>query len=247
MTEIQDLPVPRHDAKLLLEDLACVCGTLSEIMTAWRRAMPWRPELPLSSLTALQDTTRQLAADIATTGRAGPRLDPALSMAVRFSVIKGAVADARATTARPVPLRPETADCGNSSARPCNGQGRNSRTSRQTCPPPANRATAHIPAIRRRPAAPMQTVRVLCQDGDWTAMTSPRARPPRTAGLHSSGRSPSGSPPRSGHAGQGTELTNSVSVRLSMMKHSGDGCFGGVVGSRRRRGRTRPRSGSVPG
>ena len=46
--------------------------------------MPWRPELPLSSLTALQDTTRLLAADIATTGRAGPRLDPALSMAVRF-------------------------------------------------------------------------------------------------------------------------------------------------------------------
>jgi hypothetical protein len=98
MTEIQDLPVPRHDAKLLLEDLACVCGTLSEIMTAWRRFMPWRPELPLSSLTALQDTTRQLAADIATAGRAGPRLDPALSMAERFSVIKGAIADARATT-----------------------------------------------------------------------------------------------------------------------------------------------------
>jgi hypothetical protein len=59
MTEIQDLPVPRHDAKLPLEDLACVCGTLSEIMTTWRRAMPWRPELPLSSLTALQDTTRR--------------------------------------------------------------------------------------------------------------------------------------------------------------------------------------------
>ena len=54
-------------------------------MTAWRRARPWRPELPLSSLTALHDTTRQLAVDIATTGRAGPRLDPALSMAVRFS------------------------------------------------------------------------------------------------------------------------------------------------------------------
>ena len=73
MTEIQDLPVPRHDAKLLLEDLACVCGTLSEIMTAWRRAMPWRPELPLSSLTTLQDTTRQLAADIAAAGHVGHR------------------------------------------------------------------------------------------------------------------------------------------------------------------------------
>ena len=41
MTEIQGLPVPgRHDARLLLEDLACVCGTLSEIMTTWRRAVP---------------------------------------------------------------------------------------------------------------------------------------------------------------------------------------------------------------
>jgi hypothetical protein len=59
MTEIQGPPDPcRHDARLLLEDLACVCGTLSEIMTAWRRAMAWRPELPIGSLTALQDTTR---------------------------------------------------------------------------------------------------------------------------------------------------------------------------------------------
>jgi hypothetical protein len=101
MTEIQDLPVPRHDAKLLLEDLACACGTLSEIMTAWRRAMPWRPELQLSSLTALQDTTRQLAAEIATSDCPGPRPDPALSMAARFSVIKAAIADARATICAP--------------------------------------------------------------------------------------------------------------------------------------------------
>jgi hypothetical protein len=111
MTEIQDPPVPRrHDAKLLLEDLACVCGTLSEIMTAWRRTMPWRPELPLSSLTTLQDTTRQLAADIAAAGRASPRLDPALSVAARFSVIKKAIADARATTS--APGTPEVGDRG---------------------------------------------------------------------------------------------------------------------------------------
>jgi hypothetical protein len=63
--------------------------------------MPWRPELPLSNLTALQDTTRQLAADITTAGRAGPRQDPALSVAERFSVLKGAIADARATTSAP--------------------------------------------------------------------------------------------------------------------------------------------------
>ena len=53
MTEIQDPPIPRrHDARLLLEDLAC--------------------------LTALQDTARQLAADIATAGRGGQRPDPLL-------------------------------------------------------------------------------------------------------------------------------------------------------------------------
>jgi hypothetical protein len=63
--------------------------------------MLWRPELPLSSLAALQDTTRQLAADIATVRRAGPRQGPALSVAERFSVLKGAVADARATTCAP--------------------------------------------------------------------------------------------------------------------------------------------------
>jgi hypothetical protein len=40
MTEIQDSPVPgRDDIRLLLQDLACVSGTLSEIMTAWRRVM----------------------------------------------------------------------------------------------------------------------------------------------------------------------------------------------------------------
>ena len=72
MTEIQGPPVAcRHDARLLQEDLACICGTLSEIMTAWRRVMPWRPELPIGGLTALQDTARQLAADIAAAGR-GP-------------------------------------------------------------------------------------------------------------------------------------------------------------------------------
>ena len=102
MTEIQSPRIPgRPDARLLLEDLACVCGTLSEIMTAWRRAMPWRPELPLSSLTTLQDITRQLAADIATAGPAGQRPDPALSVTERFSVLKKAIADARARTCAP--------------------------------------------------------------------------------------------------------------------------------------------------
>lgn len=102
MTEIQGLPVSRrHDARLLLEDLACVCGTLSEIMTTWRRAMSWRPELSLGRLVTLQDITRQLAADIAAVGHVGQRPDPALSVAARFSVIKKAIADARTTTCAP--------------------------------------------------------------------------------------------------------------------------------------------------
>ena len=102
MPEIEYPLAPRRDSvRLLLEDLACISGTLSEIMTAWRRAMPWRPELPLSSLTTLQDITRQLAADIATAGPAGQRPDPALSVTERFSVLKKAIADARARTCAP--------------------------------------------------------------------------------------------------------------------------------------------------
>jgi hypothetical protein len=102
MTEIQPPPVScRRDTRLLLEDLARVGGTLSEIMTAWRRATPWRPELPVGSLTALQDTTRQLAADIAAAGAAGQRPDPALSVAARFSALKQGIADARAATRAP--------------------------------------------------------------------------------------------------------------------------------------------------
>ena len=102
MPEIEYPLAPRRDSvRLLLEDLACISGTLSEIMTAWRRAMPWRPELPLSSLTTLQAITRQLAADIATAGPAGQRPDPALSVTERFSVLKKAIADARARTCAP--------------------------------------------------------------------------------------------------------------------------------------------------
>lgn len=102
MTQSQDPPVPGdRDARRLLEDLACVCGTLSEIMTAWRRAAPWRPGLPLHSLAALQETTRQLAADIAAAHRAGQCPDPARSAAERFSALKEAIADARAATCAP--------------------------------------------------------------------------------------------------------------------------------------------------
>ena len=65
MTEIRDPAASHRDhVRLLLEELARVTGTLSEIMTAWRRTAPSRPGLPLSDLTRLQDTTRRLGADI---------------------------------------------------------------------------------------------------------------------------------------------------------------------------------------
>ena len=43
MTQMREpLMRRRDDVQLLLWDLACVSGTLSEIMTVWRRAMPSR-------------------------------------------------------------------------------------------------------------------------------------------------------------------------------------------------------------
>ena len=102
MTEIKDSPVPdRDDVRLLLEDLACVSGTLSEIMTAWRRAMPWRPELPVSALTELQDTTRQLAADIRASASPGQAPNPALSTAERISALREDATRAREATGGP--------------------------------------------------------------------------------------------------------------------------------------------------
>ena len=102
MTEITDSPVPgRDDVRLLLEDLACVSGTLSEIMTAWRRAMPWQPELPVSTLTKLQDTTRQLAADIRASAGLGQVPDPTLSIAERISALREDAARAREATGGP--------------------------------------------------------------------------------------------------------------------------------------------------
>jgi hypothetical protein len=102
MTEIQDSPVPgRDDIRLVLQDLACVSGTLSEIMTAWRRVMAGRPELPLSALTQLQDSTRRLAADIKASAELGQVLNPALSIAERFPALNEDVARARAATGGP--------------------------------------------------------------------------------------------------------------------------------------------------
>lgn len=61
-----------HGARLLALDLAGVSGALEEIGTTWRRAWLTRPELPLRLALRLQDTARQLAADVRELGDAGP-------------------------------------------------------------------------------------------------------------------------------------------------------------------------------
>jgi hypothetical protein len=102
MPEIEYPPTPRRDSvRLLLEDLACISGTLSEIMTAWRRAAPGRPGLPLGALTRLQDSARRLAADIEAAAGPGRRLDPASSVAERFSALREDIAGTRAVTRAP--------------------------------------------------------------------------------------------------------------------------------------------------
>jgi len=70
MTGIHDPAAPRRDElRLLLDDLACISGTLSEIMTVWRRVQPSRPELRLGRLVLLQDAAGIRAA---TTGPGCP-------------------------------------------------------------------------------------------------------------------------------------------------------------------------------
>jgi hypothetical protein len=105
------LPPRRDSVRLLLEDLACISGTLSEIMTAWRRAAPGpRPGLPLGVLTRLQNSARRLAADIEAASGPGRRPDPALSVAERFSALREEIARTRAATR--APGAPEVVDRG---------------------------------------------------------------------------------------------------------------------------------------
>lgn len=98
MSEIHGRLVPRRDEfQLLLEDLACVCGTLSEIMTVWRRAQPGRPDLRPGRLVRLQDDARQLVADLEAAGEEGWALRPA----ERFAVLEKEAAAIRAVTSGP--------------------------------------------------------------------------------------------------------------------------------------------------
>ena len=100
MTETLDpLPSPVEDAQFLLRELACVSGTVSEIMTMWRRARPFRPELELGRLTRLQDAARQLAAEIRAAAAAGQH--PAAGLAGRFPALEESVVAARTLASGP--------------------------------------------------------------------------------------------------------------------------------------------------
>jgi hypothetical protein len=104
MTEIRDpLPSCRDDAQFLLRELACVSGTLSEIMTMWRRARPFRPQLELGRLTRLQDAVRQLAAEIEGAACASPWPPPDLvrSLAERIPALEEDIAAARTLASGP--------------------------------------------------------------------------------------------------------------------------------------------------
>ena len=74
MSQIRDPQMTgRDDVQLLLSDLACVSGALDEIATAWRRAGPDQPHLPLTLPVQLQSSVTQLAAAV----RAHTDQDPA--------------------------------------------------------------------------------------------------------------------------------------------------------------------------
>jgi hypothetical protein len=98
MTENRDRPVPGRDGLgLPLEDLACVGGALGEIMTAWRRARPGRPELRPGRLVRLQDGGRRLAADLGAAAEGGR----SLWAAGRLAALAEEAAAVRAVTGGP--------------------------------------------------------------------------------------------------------------------------------------------------
>jgi hypothetical protein len=101
MTDTPDLPAScRDDARLLLADLAVICGTLSEIATVWRRAGPYLPGLPVILPERLHDAARELTAGIQALADAGPGQcpDPPLHAADRFRGLEQDIAAARAMT-----------------------------------------------------------------------------------------------------------------------------------------------------
>jgi hypothetical protein len=103
MTRTKDPVTASNDDAQLLWDLARISGTLSEITTAWRRARPFRPELPLILPEQLHLMARQLAAGIRTLGDAGQvqSAELALSAAAQFSALREGITSAQAMTCGP--------------------------------------------------------------------------------------------------------------------------------------------------
>jgi hypothetical protein len=100
MTGSQTLPpAARDDIRLLVEDLACVSGALSEIATTWRRAWPQMAELPLALPLRLQDTVRQF--EEGARSLAGPGPGQAALLSGQLSALSEDTVAARALTCGP--------------------------------------------------------------------------------------------------------------------------------------------------
>jgi hypothetical protein len=97
----QDLLASSHDdVRLLLWDLACIAGTLSEIATVWRRARPYLPDLPAVVPEQLAGAARHLASVIESLADVG-LLKPyaqAASLVEQSSALQQGIASAQAMT-----------------------------------------------------------------------------------------------------------------------------------------------------
>jgi hypothetical protein len=101
MTGNQDLLASgRDDVRLLLWDLACISGTLSEIATVWRRARPYLPELPALVPEQLADAARHLASVIESLANVGllKLYAQAASLVEQSSALQQGIASAQAMT-----------------------------------------------------------------------------------------------------------------------------------------------------
>ena len=101
MTDTGAMLMAAHDdVQLLVRDLDCVCGTLSEIATVWRRALPYMPDLPPGIPERLQGAARQLTAGVQSLAAAGPGQPPdlALRVAAELFALKDDIASAQAMT-----------------------------------------------------------------------------------------------------------------------------------------------------
>jgi len=100
VTSTKNATATDRDNARPLADLVTVCGLLSEIATTWRRAWGVRPELPLDLPGRLQDTARQLAADIQelSSPGLGPDSEQAHSVRARLSAFRDDIASAQAMT-----------------------------------------------------------------------------------------------------------------------------------------------------